>query len=197
MTDLSKITLDEPISSEDDSTRASDSLVGGVTEEIVTPLYRRWFGTLVAGLRSTYGVGPPDPEEVANYAFLKLSERNNLSSIKDLEAYIWVVAHNRMRAEFRSLRVREAFAETTIIETSCDEFNPERVLGGKQEVEIVNEVLKGMSERRRGIFIAARIDGLTPAKAGTLYGVGRTAAMRHIAVATAEIAQALADGGDQ
>ncbi|MEM1052557.1 MAG: sigma factor-like helix-turn-helix DNA-binding protein, partial [Pseudomonadota bacterium] len=52
-------------------------------------------------------------------------------------------------------------------------------------------VLQDMSERRRGIFIANRIDGLTPEQAGARFGVSRTAAMRHIANATAAIAEAI------
>lgn len=160
-------------------------------ENAFTRFYHRFFGKLAAGLESTYGAGPPDPEEVAHQAFLKLSERGNLSEIRDMEGFVWVTAHNQMRSELRALRVRESYAETTILEAQCDTFDPERVLGGKQEVAIVEETLRTMSERRRGIFIANRIDGLTPEKAGALFGVSRTAAMRHIANASAAIAEAL------
>ncbi|MEM1053716.1 MAG: sigma-70 family RNA polymerase sigma factor, partial [Pseudomonadota bacterium] len=185
MAKLSKIRTREPLGLPSASDGVPEHEATVTANEAFTRFYLRFAEKLKAGLESTYGSGPPDPEEVAHQTFLKLSERVDFHGIKDLEAFTWVIAHNRMRSELRAMRVREKHADPINFGPSCDEFDPERVLGGKQEVEVVERVLQDMSERRRGIFIANRIDGLTPEQAGARFGVSRTAAMRHIANATA------------
>lgn len=160
-------------------------------------LYERYFPKLVAGLRAVYGAGPPDPDDVAQAAFEKLSARQTLEDIQDAEGFVWIAARNIVMSAKRAERVcsgNKDEVERRFFGQSCDTFDPERVLMARQQLSVVMESLRQMPERRRRIFILNRFHGLTPEKAGASCGVSRSSAVRHIALATAAIAQALADG---
>ncbi|MEM8919315.1 MAG: sigma-70 family RNA polymerase sigma factor [Pseudomonadota bacterium] len=163
-------------------------------KSILSKLYARYFKQLVAGLRATYGSGPPDPDDIAQRAFAKLSAHARFGEIEDLEGYVWITARNLMLTEIRSMGVRSRHARQELQDASgdqCDEFDPERVLIAREELEIVMRVLEDMPERRRNIFLAKRVDGLSAKAAGRKYGVSRSSAVRHIAIATTEISIAL------
>lgn len=158
--------------------------------------YQRYFPRLVAGLRATYGSGPPDPDEVAQAAFEKLSNRGNLDDIKDLEGYVWIAARNIVMSAKRAERVRDNNryeVEDRFFSDGQDTFDPERVFIAKEQLAVIIKVVKAMPERRRRIFLLNRLHGLTPEKAGEACGVSRSSAVRHIGLATAAIAEALAD----
>lgn len=157
-------------------------------------LYRRYFKKLVAGLRASYGAGPPDPEDIAQTAFEKLGRRGRLDDIQDPEGYLWIAARNTVLTEKRREMVRNANEDEVsrhFFGESCDTFEPQRVLSAKQQLKLVMDTLHHMPERRRRIFILNRVHGLSPAKAGQRCGVSRTAAVRHIAIATQLINEAL------
>lgn len=162
-------------------------------------LYKTYFKKLASNLRSVYGAGPPDPEDVAQRAFENLNKQPNYDEIRDPEGYVWICARNivmsEMRAQQVSLKNREEI-KMRCFSPEGDTFDPERVLMAKEQLAIVMDTLNRMSPRRRQIFILNRMHGLTPKEAGLRCDVSRTAAVRHIAEATAAIAKALAESSD-
>ncbi|MEM1134126.1 MAG: sigma factor-like helix-turn-helix DNA-binding protein [Pseudomonadota bacterium] len=163
-------------------------------QSLLSRLYQNYFAKLVAGLRATYGAGPPDPGDIAQKTFTRLSARTDLDDIHDLEGYAWIAARNIMMSEKRALRVRAdhaAQAENGLFGDICDNLDPERVLIAREELDLVMETLQNMPERRRKIFLACRVDGMTLEQAGRLCGVSSSAAIRHVAIATAAISEAL------
>ncbi|RYE41367.1 MAG: RNA polymerase sigma factor [Hyphomicrobiales bacterium] len=167
-----------------------------VDNSFIERLYNRYFGQLVNGIRATYGDGPPDPDEVAQQAFAKLASRPSIDDIADAESYVWIAARNIMLSEKRAMRVRSEHFEQAkkgVFGATCDNFDPERVFIAKDNLDLVIRMLKEMPARRRQIFLLVRVDGLTPEQAGRAMGVSRTSAVRHIALATAAIAEAFSD----
>lgn len=161
---------------------------------ILSRLYKTYFDTLVKGLVHAYGSGPPDPHDVAHEAFAKLSAKGNLEELKNPEGFAWICARNIVIAHKRSEAVRAAArseVEMRLYESLCDEFDPERVLSAKEELDIVIEAIENLPERRRTILLLCRAHGLTAAEAARRCGVTRTSAVRHIANAMAAIEEAL------
>ncbi|MEM8986983.1 MAG: sigma-70 family RNA polymerase sigma factor [Pseudomonadota bacterium] len=157
-------------------------------------LYRRYFLKLKTGLARTYGAGPPDPEDVAQAAFSRLGDRPDLSKIQDPESYLWIAARNIIMTEKRRDAVKRGNAgeiERRFFGETCDVIDPERVFMAKDLLNIVMEVLAGMPERRRRIFMLHRVHGLTLDEAGKRCGVTRTAAIRHVGIATRLITEAV------
>lgn len=163
-------------------------------EERLTSAYADHFNELASSLRSLYGAGPPDPDDIVQQAFVRVSQRATGRSIKNLKNYLWITARNlmvsAMRAETSYQRAVSNFAQT-MLEADEDPLDPERVLLAKRKVELIFDCLRQMPERRRTIFILCRIEGLTPAEAGRRCGVSRSSAVRHVAIAINQIVEAL------
>lgn len=182
--------------SQDDAESHQDALAGSRLRAV----YDRYYDRLVSQLRARYGSGPPDPADVAQTAFEKLADHSILEDVANIEAYSWTIANNLMRNERRALRVRADHANQEIvsdIRSQCDEFDPERVVMAREELNIVVEALKDMPERRREVFLACRIEGLNPREAGERLGISRTAAVRHLALATQFLAARVARAGEE
>lgn len=157
-------------------------------------LYEDCCDELTGYLRKRYGDGPPDPSDIVQSAFEKLSQHKLLDSVDNLKAYIWSTAHNLMRNEFRGASVRKAHLDREINEADpheCDRFDPERVIMAREELDLVLEVLDELPSRRRDIFLACRIDGLNPRQAGEKLGISRSSAVRHLALASEAVAKAM------
>lgn len=157
-------------------------------------VYWQVHSKLKTWLGREFGGGPPYPEDVIQQTFAKLAARGDLEKVENLEAYAWTTAVNCVRHERRAKMVADAHAEdhrTAFWALERDEFDPERLLRAREELEIVAQTLQKMSERRRTIFMACRFEGLSQAEAGRRAGVTRTAAVRHIAIATDMILEAL------
>ncbi|MEM8919309.1 MAG: sigma-70 family RNA polymerase sigma factor [Pseudomonadota bacterium] len=189
-------------SNDDDYTTSLDeNPMSGASRSRLAELYGSYFDRLVLQLRARYGSGPPDPSDIAQATFEKLSQHNMLEDVENLEAYSWTTANNLIRNEYRALLVRSSYAKVEAsydFRSRCDEFTPERVVMAREELEIVLDALRQMPERRRNVFIACRIDGLNPRQAGERLGISRTAVVRHLALATEFLATQLEsrDPGD-
>lgn len=160
-------------------------------------VFERLHTKLKGWLEREFGGGPPYPEDVVQQTFAKLAARGDLSEVRNLEAYAWTTAINRVREEKRAQIVADSYANDRrngVWGTEVDEFDPERVMRARQELEIIAETLENMSERRRSIFMACRFEGLSQEEAGKRAGVSKSAAVRHIAIATEMIVAALCDG---
>ncbi|MEM1134113.1 MAG: sigma-70 family RNA polymerase sigma factor [Pseudomonadota bacterium] len=168
----------------------------------IEALYNRYFTRLLTNLRRKFGPGPPDPGDIAQQVFLKLAERGRLDDVRQQENFAWIIACNLMFKERRKLTARTQHVAHEDAEANngvLNELDPERVLESRQSLDIVSAKLAEMPERRRTIFLLNRVDGLTPQQAGARCGVSRSSAVRHIAIATQILTNALAEAamGDQ
>lgn len=163
---------------------------------MIPDLYRRYFNKLTNEIRSTYGSGPPDPEDVAQHAFEKLNNQDNPSKINNPEGFLWICARNIIISQKRAEQVRSKSEEELkqrYFTYSNDVFDPERSIIADKLLDIIKSTLLSMPERRRQVFLYNRIHGLTPEKAGKMCGISRTAAIKHIAAASALITQAICE----
>lgn len=166
----------------------------------VAGLYRRYFNTLAKEIFATYGSGPPDPEDVAQQAFEKLNQQADPSRINNPQGFLWICARNIIISEKRAEQVRnkgEEELKQRYFGYSGDNFDPERATIANKHLDVIKLTLQAMPERRRQIFLYNRVHGLTPEKAGKKCGVSRTAAVKHIAAASALITQAICDSNQQ
>ena len=150
---------------------------------------------LAGYLRKTFGNGPPDPEDVAQEAFSRLAERSDLSSIKNLKAYLWRTARTLTLTERRNSGIRSKYdvaVKHLYFALEGTESDPERVLGAQEQLKLISAVLEKMPERRRQAFLLHRIENLNLAAVGRRLGVTRGAAVKHVTRAVVDIDAALA-----
>ena len=75
--------------------------------------------------------------------------------------------------------------------SSGDEISPARVVEVEQQLSIIAAALRHMPENRRQTFVLHRIEGLNKAEVARRLGISRTAVVKRLARAAAEIDDAL------
>ena len=156
----------------------------------IAALYRDYVGELSDGIRGRYGDGPPDPDEVAQEAFRKVCERDDITAIKNLRAFLWRTARNLI---FDSKRMDESRSkydfeiEQLFFPIKCNTQTPEDIMLAKEQLASVNKMLRRMPKKRRWALLLYRIDGLTLKEVGARLGISRTAVSKHISKAEMQI----------
>ena len=163
-------------------------------------LYLDYSAQLSATIRKMYGDGPPDPDDVAQEAFHRVIARGDISSIRNLKAFIWRTARNLVLKDrhLTEMRSRHDFEiEQIYFPSTGDDSTPERIISAKEQIRAINEVLGKMPEKRRRAFILHRIEGVSVAEAGRRLGISRTAAAKHVTRAAAELNAAFLHGDER
>ncbi len=153
-------------------------------------LYERQYANLRNYLRKLVGAGPPDPDDVAQAAFAKLAGRDSFDDIENLPAFLWRTAQNILISEQRRASIRRSNAsdvKEVFSGPATDDFDAERVLIAKMEVNAVLSSLKTMTAKRRAILLMSRIDGYSNAEIGRRLGLARSTVSEHLARAMMEL----------
>lgn len=154
-------------------------------------LYARHWNELCHYIRRRFGVGPPDPEDVAQETFIKFASLENRDAIDNPRAYLYRTAHNLLIDERRRLTLRNK--STGDIETLSvsDDRTPERVLVGKERLDVLTRTLLAMPDARRRSFMLNRLHGLSAAAIARMTGYSDSAVKKHIGLALSELEAAL------
>lgn len=161
----------------------------------VLELYSRDSEDLSAYLRKNYGNGPPDPEDVVQQAFERLANYGDLQSVKNLKAFLWRTARNLLLTHHRNADARSKYdyeVEHLYFASKGSENDPERVLEARQQLNVIENALRKMPQRRREAFLLHRVEGLSLTATGERLGVTRHAIIKHVTRAAVEIETAIA-----
>lgn len=162
----------------------------------VGELYRRHWKEICAYLRRRFGAGPPEPEDIAQAAFLKLSGRGETEDIANPRAFLYRVAHNVAIEEHRREVARRRAEADDEIEPESDDFDPERVSIGRERRRRLETAFATLDPRTRQILIMSRQDGLSSAEIARRLRLSPTHVKRLIGEAVARC-QAFVDGCDE
>lgn len=154
-------------------------------------LYTRHWGELCQYIRKHFGTGPPDPEDVAQETFIKYAAIENREAIVNPRAYLFRTAHNVLIDESRRLALRRASARDCEISSICDDRTPERVLVGRERMQVLARALHAMPSQRRRSFLRNRLHGLSAAAIARETGYSESAVKKHIELALTELEIAL------
>lgn len=165
---------------------ASASLIAALYRDHATPL-RHY-------VLRRFGAGPPEPEEVAQVAFARLAQREDLASLRDPRGFLYTIACNfvidhRRRGAHRG-EVHGDLARVDAVAVS--DPTPERVLLGKERLAILEQALQRMPAMRRRIFLMVRVEGQPPGEVARAFGLSDNAVHKHVSRALADCAAAFA-----
>lgn len=166
----------------------------------VNSLYAEYAAHLSATIRRMYGDGPPDPDDVAQEAFRRVMEKGELSSIRNLKAFVWRIARNIVLKEKQKVVMRTRYdfeVEEIFFPLRGDNSSPEKIIKAREQLKLVSRLIDAMPEKRRRAFILHRIEGLNVAETARRLGISRTAAVKRIAKAVAEIETAFVEETQQ
>ncbi|MEM8659859.1 MAG: sigma-70 family RNA polymerase sigma factor [Pseudomonadota bacterium] len=165
----------------------------------IDELYRTNAQTLARSLRAQFGNGPPEPEDVVHRAFHNLLERAETSDILNLRAYLWQTARNLLLKDKRALEKQTRYqfeVERLYFPLEGDSSSPSRVLLAERQLAAINQSFHRMPQQRRTAFIMHRVKGLSVAEVARQLNLSRTAAVKHIAKAAADLDAVLHDSAD-
>ena len=154
-------------------------------------LYARHWGELCHYIKQRFGPGPPDPEDVAQDAFMKFASIDNREAIENPRAYLFRTAHNILVDEHRRLALRRVGPSDTKAQPVSDYRTPERVLVGRERLDILRVSLREMPMTRRRSFLLNRIRGLSCAAIARMTGYSESAVKKHIDLALKDLEAAL------
>ncbi len=160
---------------------------------------RRWLSEFydqhVAGLRrflrAKYGVGPPDPEDVAQETFLRLASISpqEIGAIDNPKAFLYRAAENILISAKRRAHVAAAHARSVdLLEAARSDCTPERVLSARDQLDAVEHALRAMPETRRRCFVMHRFDELSFVEIARRSGMSPNGVKGHVERALRDIA---------
>lgn len=156
-------------------------------------LYARHWGELCHYIKKHFGQGPPDPEDVAQDAFIRFAAIENREAIDNPRAYLFRTAHNALVDEHRRLALHRGNPADIDARTASDDLTPERVLLGQERLEILTRSLRAMPAARRRSFLLNRLQGLSCAAIARMTGYSESAVKKHIDVALRHLEAALSE----
>ena len=156
-------------------------------------LYARHWSELCHYIKRHFGPGPPDPEDVAQDAFMRFAAIDDRDAIDNPRAYLFRTAHNILVDEHRRLALRRANPAGTKAQPLSDDRTPERVLVGRERLEVLTRALHEMPEVRRRSFLLNRLQGLSCAAIARMTGYSESAVKKHIDLALRDLEAALSD----
>jgi len=127
-------------------------------------LFRLHYAELVGRLRKVYGAGPPDPEDVAQTAFSKIAELDDLERIHSPRAFLFRTAVNICLNSNDKLKRSRAFVRSQLesnFSQRLEEKSAESVFMGKQDLERVAHVIRQLPPKQREILLRSRFRGQT------------------------------------
>lgn len=141
-------------------------------------LYREHFTELSRYVLRNFGGGPPDPEDIAQQAFIKMSAFG--ATIDNIRSFLRRTARNLVIDHHRAtVRASRLLADMSIADGSTADFSPEDVLSSKQELAAVNGAIATLPPKERVAFLMHRVDGSSFADIAAYLGVSQSGA-RHL-----------------
>jgi RNA polymerase sigma-70 factor (ECF subfamily) len=152
-------------------------------------LTRRYQGILVRYFRRR-GIDPADAMDLVQEVFERLSRPEVLARVDHVEGYLFRTAANVAIEHFRRRRVRLAYPVADHEEAMHrgEEFAADRLIEGRQELELIVAALNELPERMRNIFILARLEHMPRAEIAARLGISKRLVEQQITLATACLA---------
>lgn len=164
--------------------------------ETLDRLYRECRRDLCRFVRKRFGAGPPEPEEVAQVAFERMTRMGSLDEIKNLRGFLFTTAANAaLDLRRRAMTQANLHRDLTHHNFHASETGPEDVLESEQRLATLKLALASMPAQRRRIFLLIRAEGLSVAEAAQRFGMSEAAVYKHISRAMHDCLAALDRSG--
>lgn len=143
------------------------------------------------------GVPADEAEDAAQEVFARLSRREGVAAIERLDAYLFETAANvaidfHRRGQVRQRAHHDAYNEAV---HAVEDFSPERVYSGREELTFLLTGLRELPERTRNVFLLARLENMKQAEIARRLGVSVSGVEKHLARAIAYLSQRLGRAG--
>jgi RNA polymerase sigma-70 factor (ECF subfamily) len=145
-------------------------------------LYHKHWRELNRYIARRFGRGSLEPEDVAQAAFVKLAESNNVAALNDPRSYLWTIACNIAIDDQRRRACRDAVQRelSALDADDVSELSPERVLQDEERMAVFGTALRAMPKLRRRIFLLVRVEEYSPGDVAQQFGLTEAAVYKHV-----------------
>tara|TARA_R110002073_G_scaffold211794_7_gene372168 strand:- start:28306 stop:28905 length:600 start_codon:yes stop_codon:yes gene_type:complete len=157
-------------------------------------LYNLYWNDICKYVNSTFGKGPPDPEDIAQEVFINFSLIDDPDKIENPRAFLYRSAHNMVISHHRKYATRRRYMMDQKKHNPTqqqDEIHPERIMITRERIALLERVMWDMPVKRRHMLILNRFDGLTYAEISRQSGLSQSAVKKHVMKALADFNKAL------
>lgn len=161
----------------------------GADHQSVDRLTRQYHAVLIRYF-ARRGIDQAEAQDLAQEVFERLSRPEVLARIDRIDGYLFATAANLATEHFRRRQVRLANPASDFADNvhRSEDFAPDRLLEGRQELELIVAALNELPERMRHIFILARLENLPRAEIAVRLGISKRLVEQQIMLATACLA---------
>jgi RNA polymerase sigma factor (sigma-70 family) len=134
------------------------------TEGTFEALYRSYWKDLCQQLRSAFGAGPPEPEDVAQAAFERLAALEDPARVNNPKAFLLVTARNIVFDHKRRSGRHFEYARSVLSEhsgPSLDVLSPERLLIEKERFQNIRVAVESLPYKQKVVLRLHRQLGYT------------------------------------
>jgi len=161
---------------------------------VLSVLYDQYWGELCNYINKAFGSGPPEPEDVAQTAFMKFASLENPQEIHNPRAFLYTAARNTVIDHKRREQTQQSHANDithNVMHNGVDQISPERVLLEKERLRIIQTAVAAMPEKQSHVFLLSTLEGCCYAEISRRTGVPRSSVRRYVVKALAACETAL------
>jgi RNA polymerase sigma factor (sigma-70 family) len=159
-------------------------------------LYARHSAQIRRYVLSTFGSGPPEPDDVVQTAFEAFAKLDDPRAIENPYSFLVRIARNYLFDQHRRFKIRRLHSETMReIGQKSDQIDPERVLLSKEQWSVLEKAITKLDENRREVLIMNRIEGISTSRIAEMKGLSITTVKKYLAEALASCELAMLRAG--
>lgn len=130
-----------------------------------------------------------DADDLVQDVFVRLARRGELSTIRQVEGYLFQTAANVLtdRLRSRAARRREDHVPYRELDHAREDASPDTVLMGREALAQLLASLCELPERRRAVFVLHRFDGLRYGEIAKRLGISLSSVEKHMIKALAHL----------
>jgi RNA polymerase sigma factor (sigma-70 family) len=139
----------------------------------VSDLYQQHWKGICGYIRSQFGAGPPEPEDVAQSAFARFVTADN-RQIENPRAFLYATARNLVIDHRRHAKREQAFIRTQAAVNSDEipsELRPDNVLVQAERFRVLAGALERAPAAHRRMVLLNRFEGLGYEEIGRRFGM--------------------------
>lgn len=161
---------------------ARQRLIDEQQRSFLDALSRQYRSALTAFFRRRAPNWRQDSEDMTQEVFMRLAKREGAAGIERAEQYLFQIARSVLADSARRQGVRKARYHETYdeLEHAVEDFSPERVLEGREQVVLVLSALNDLPDNVRAAFVLHRFEELTYGEIAARFGVSVSSVEKYI-----------------
>ncbi|RKQ69641.1 RNA polymerase RpoE-like sigma-24 subunit [Litorimonas taeanensis] len=128
------------------------------------------------------GLSASDSNDCVQEVFARVIKKDDLEGLKNPQGYIFTIASNLLKDRSRRQRTSKADKHQDSSDTPifCERPSQDRILAGRQELELVKKAILAMPPKTQSVFVLNRFEGLKYREIADVTGMSISSVEKHM-----------------